>query len=233
MKKLFGMGAAAALLAGASLIGGLGGASHAFAANCPATTPGNSTDNCSVAATVTLNQGSLTIQAPSLNAFGAVTLNGQNQTTTATWTSNSGPSSNGTFRIVDATGTGNGWNVVAQAPAFSCTYNSSTNPRCPAGGDTFPTSELNGGAFVSASCAAYTEQHCGTGRGALPVTDTASGGFIDTASGSQEFHAPANTGMGEYDVTLGTLSLVVPADAYAATYTTTITYTLASGPGSS
>jgi hypothetical protein len=39
--------------------------------------------------------------------------------------------------------------------------------------------------------------------------------------------------MGEFDVTLGTLSLVVPADAYASTYTTTITYTLASGPGAS
>jgi hypothetical protein len=230
MRKLFGIGAAAALLAGASLVSGVGAVNptSAFAANCPTATPGNTSDSCTVAATVTLNQGSLTLQAPSLNAFGAVNLNGQNQTTTATWTANSGPSSNGTFRVIDATGTGNGWAVTAQAPAFKCTTGTG---QCQ-NNDAFPTSELNGGAFVSATCAAYAEQHCGTGRGALPVTDAASGGFIDTTNGSQEFHAPVNTGMGEFDATLGTLSLVVPADAYASTYTTTITYTLASGPGS-
>jgi len=229
MKKLLGIGAAAALLAGASLVSGIGSPTRAFADNCPTTATGNPSDYCTVAATVTLNQGSLSIQAPGLNAFTAVTLNGQNQTTTATWNSTSGPSSNGTFRIVDATGTGNGWNVVAQSPAFKCT----TGVGQCQNNDAFPTSELNGGAFVSASCSAYQEQHCGSGRGTKPVTDAASGGFIDTNSGSQEFHAPANTGMGEFDVTLGTLSLVVPADAYASTYTTTITYTLAPGPGAS
>jgi hypothetical protein len=227
MRKLFAIGAAATLLAGASLVSGVGSPTHAFAANCPTTTNGNTTDACTVAATVTLNQGVLSIQAPSLNPFTAVTLNGQNQTTTASWTNNSGPSSNGTFRIVDASGTGNGWRVTAQSPAFSCV----TGGNCQSN-DTFPQNELNGGAFVSASCGAYPQQHCGVGRGTLPVTDAASGGFIDNATGSQEFHAIANTGMGEYDVVLGTLSLVVPADAYAATYTTTITYTLASGPGS-
>jgi hypothetical protein len=167
--------------------------------------------------------------APTLNAFGPLTLSGQNQTTTATWA--------GTFKIIDASGTGNGWNVIAQSQAFSCAYNASTNPRCPStGGDTFPNSELNGGAFSSASCGTYTEQGCGVAatKGALPTGDGASGGFIDTpnpSGGSQEFHAIPNTGMGTYDVTLYYLSLVVPADVYAATYTTTITYTLASGPG--
>jgi hypothetical protein len=223
MRKLFGIGAAAALLAGASLVSAVGGFSptSAFAANCPTLTNGNTSDFCTVTATVTLSQGVLSIVAPALGAFNAVTLNGQNQTTMATWA--------GTFHIVDASGTGNGWAVTAQSPQFACGV--STNCQS---NDAFPTGELTGGAISSVVCSA-NQQHCTnptpSGRAAYPVTDAASGGTIDTTGGSQEFHALANKGMGSYDVTLANLSLVVPADAYAATYTTTITYTLASGPG--
>jgi hypothetical protein len=223
MRKLFGFGAAA-LIAGASLVSGFGGG-HAFAAtgNCPASGPGaNSSDVCTIAATVTLSQGALSLTAPTLNAFNGVTLNGQDATTTASWA--------GSFKVVDATGTGAGWHLTLGSPAFSCatgTGNCQSN-------DKFPYGELTGGAFASSSCSAYTEQHCGSGRGVGP------GGFagagttpIDngpTNAPVEEVSAATNTGMGAYDVTLGGLSLHVPADAYASTYTTTITATLAVNP---
>ncbi|HZU13053.1 MAG TPA: WxL domain-containing protein [Chloroflexota bacterium] len=222
MRKLIGLGAAA-ILAGASVLA-VGTPANTFAAGCTA----NATTGC-IGATVTMNQGALSLTAPTLAAFQAVNLNGQDATTLASW--------NGTFKIVDATGTGAGWHLTLGSPAFSC----ATGGNCQ-NNDAFPNGELTGGAFSSYSCAAYSEQHCSgtaqTGRGVGPGGFSGAGTTpIDNASGTgganapvEEVSAATNTGMGTYDVTLSGLSLHVPADAYAATYTTTITATLSTSP---
>jgi hypothetical protein len=241
MRKFFAIGAAAALLAGASLVSGVGGfnPTRAFAA-CPVTvvsgSPANTTDSCTIAATITLNQGALSLQVPTLTAFqvagATLQLNGQDQIATSTWVA-SANTNGATFKIVDATGTGNGWHLTMGSPQFQCV----TGGNCQSS-DKFPANELTGGAFSTYSCSLYALQHCGTlretgpgtfaGAGTTPIDNTSGAG--STNNPVEEVSAAANTGMGTFDVTLTGLSLHVPADAYATTYTTIITATLASNP---
>lgn len=229
MRKLFGLSAAAALLASASLIGGFGGG-HALADSC---TAGSASGNvCQIGASVTLSQGVLTLAAPALNAFPGFTLDGKDHTGLAgTWA--------GTFTVTDATGTGNGWHITLGAAPFTCAGNAGCQNN-----DTFPYNEMTGGAFSGYTCGAYAQQHCpsglsGTGNAAGPANsskNSTAGAPIDNNANSgalapvEEVTAAQYTGMGQYNVSLSSLSLTVPADAYASKYTTTIYATLASNP---
>jgi hypothetical protein len=156
--------------------------------------------------TVVLTGGSLTITSPVPGNFSGVTLNGTAQTSTAAVP---------TFSAVDARGTGVGWNITVGATQFCEQLTGST---CAASPKLIPVASLNLSApTVSA----------GTGSGAVP-TMTALTGF-DGSSAKLASAASAN-GMGTYNFGTSTLTLSIPANTYARTYVSTVTYTIATGP---
>jgi hypothetical protein len=157
--------------------------------------------------------------------FGAVTLSGQDQVTHA---------SVGNYTVTDATGTGAGWKVTFKASRFAC---AAGNGQCPTGGDTLSAGLLK----VAPPSAA-----CATGNGCQSRSAAPSGGIstetaIDgdsSAAAVTVLSAAVGAGMGKYTVTPGAFSgdtsknlqLQLPAYAYAATYSSTLTVDIASGP---
>lgn len=156
------------------------------------------------AADSSITGGSLSLTQPTPGNFSAVTLNGQVQTTNADM---------GAFTVTDATGTGNGWNVVAQASQFTDSTNNLT----------LPTNSLN------LSLPTVTAE-----TGASDATTvTAAGGNIDNATGVKVLSAALNGGMGTYDIAFPANALTLnlqPKDVKAGTYTSTVTVTVTSGP---
>jgi len=70
---------------------------------------------------------------------------------------------------------------------------------------------------------------------AKPSISIASNTAIDSGAAVKVATAPANTGMGTYDFTPGTISTgnlqpTVPSYAYATTYHSTLTVSIVSGP---
>ncbi len=152
---------------------------------------------------VAVTGGTLSITNPLVANFTAVTLNGAPQTTAATMDG---------FSVTDGRGTGVGWNVTVQATQFS--------------GGVTPTRTLGTG---SLSLLAPTVAAANTTSSA-PPTMTAGPYAID-GSTVKIASAAAAAGMGTYDFTQGgALSLAIPASAYAATYTSTVTVSVVTGP---
>jgi hypothetical protein len=148
---------------------------------------------------VVITGGSLTITNPSASDFNAVTLNGTDQTTTANLA---------TFSVTDATGTGAGWHVTAQASQFT------------GSGHT-----LDEGSLLMSE---PTVSANGTGS---PAPSIAPGPYtIDSASAAQIASAATDEGMGQYDFSATTLTLAVPADTYADTYNSTVTISVITAP---
>jgi hypothetical protein len=155
------------------------------------------------AADTAITGGSLSLTQPTIGNFAAVTLNGQIQTTNA---------SMGAFTVTDATGTGNGWNVVVKANQFTT---GGTTPL------TIPNNSLD------IALPTVTAQ-----AGASDVsTITKASGKIDNATGVKILSATQNGGMGTYDVAASTLTLnLQPKDVKAGTYTSTLSVTVTTGP---
>lgn len=147
---------------------------------------------------------SITSAAP---AF-AVTLNGTNQA----------PTDQMTIHVTDTTGTNAGWNLAIASTEFTT---GGTTPR------TLATNALRiTGATATATCTAGPDCVDPTNGITYPLTVPAG----PTAPTAVKFYnAAVDTGMGEFDVK-PTLQLNVPANAYAGSYTSTITITIASGP---
>lgn len=156
------------------------------------------------ATSVVLNAGTLTITTPTVANFGGITLNGTAQTTNAAL---------GTFSVTDARGSGIGWNVTVQATQFTMT------------GHTL--------AMNSISMPAPTVAKADSTSGNVPSI-VAGPYLIDNASAvkisSAALDASAGNGMGSYTYTPGNLTLSVPANAYAGTYTSTVTVSVVTGP---
>lgn len=146
-------------------------------------------------ATVTGTAGiSLTLPAnPSLSD----TLNGTDQTVSYA----------PLLGVVDARGTGAGWNLTISATTFS-----------DGAGHTLAPGTV---ASVSAACHAGSTCTAATNSVTYPITI---GG-----TASKFFNAAANTGLGQVDVT-PTIDVAVPGNAYAGTYTSTVTLASVSGP---
>jgi hypothetical protein len=193
----------------------------------------HATSNGSLALTATVGlcagatTTSLAMCGVSLTAgFPTLTLNGQNQTAFASL-------SNVNIQDQQSTGTA-GWNVTVQASRLACT--SVDGPRCPAGGDTLPAGELlMAGPLAEGPSGSTCVSGCGVGgplslpRGTTP--------FLIDAGASVKIASYANGDpsytlkLGTVDGTTGhTLKATLPADAYATTYHTTITLTVATGP---
>ena len=138
----------------------------------------------------------------------AVTLNGTNQA----------PTDQLTIHVTDTTGTQAGWHLAITSTQFTT---GGATPR------TLATNALRiTGATATATCAAGPDCVTPTNSIAHPLTVPAG----PTAPAAVKFYnAAAGTGMGEFDIK-PSLQLSVPANAYAGSYTSTITITVASGP---
>jgi len=162
-------------------------------------------------ATVT-GAGSLGTVTMAVGAFGGVTLDGTAKTSNATADD---------FDMTDARGTGDGWNITVDATRF-CDVDDLTG-ECPLLDPVqLPTSSL--------TMPAPTVAKADSSSSAVPSI-TAGPYTLDSGSAVKIASAAAGDGMGSYDFTQGgQLSLSIPASAYAATYTSTVTITSASGP---
>jgi len=156
---------------------------------------------------VVTGEASVTIDELVVANFGAVALDGTTQTTTAAVTD---------MILTDARGTGDGWNVNLQATQFTS--------------DTIDNIELN--TLPEQSLALGTVSITVAEEGSTPVdTITIGSGALDTATGVDILEADINKGMGTYTISIQPLTLtLLPKDAKAGTYTSTITMTLSQGP---
>jgi hypothetical protein len=158
-------------------------------------------------ASETLTAGSLGFAStPGNVTFAGTTLNGANQTVTA-----SQP-----LDIGDATGSGSGWNITATSTLF-------TN-----GSHTLPATATQILAAPSAptcdgtnTCTVGTPTFVGYPY-TLPAAATA-------PTATKMYNAAAGTGMGDQTVT-PSWTLAIPANAYSGTYTSTWTLSLVSAP---
>ncbi len=161
-------------------------------------------------ANVTVTGGLLSITNPAAGDFAGVTLDGTAKTTTATL---------GAFSATDARGTGAGWNVTVQATQFA-EHNGTIYV---ASGKTLPTSSLS----MPAPTVAKSD-----GTSSAVPSITAGPYAIDAGSAVKIASAAADgTGMGSYSFTQGgSLSLNIPASAYATTYRSDLTVSVVTGP---
>ena len=110
--------------------------------------------------------------------------------------------------VVDARGTGAGWNLTISATSFSDGSGHTLAP----------------GTVTAAAQACHTGSSCtaATSSGiTYPLTIT--------GTAAKLFNAAANTGLGKIDVT-PTIQVSIPGNAYAGTYTSTVTLAAATGP---
>jgi hypothetical protein len=150
-------------------------------------------------------------------ATGSVTLTGGSLAITATPTNFTYPStvltgsaitltSSFSLTVDDATGSGAGWNLTASAPPLT----DSVGNTIPAGNQTIESVVVSGV------------------TGTAPTNGVSYPMGLPTST-AKIFSANANTGRGQSTETFN-LQLVVPADAFAGTYTTSLTVSLISGP---
>ena len=212
--------------AGAMLIGGVGApvlftAGQASAATC--------SPSCTITGTAALGTGTLTMTAPgSLTWTGAIT--GAALELPDLVATDEG------FTVDDATGSSDGWTVSVAATQFTSTTPAATLPNS----GTFSVNGSVGTATTGATPAAACTD--GTGTCTLPddtaitypvpVTTATTG----TPLPSVIYQAAAGSGLGSVDIGGSTSGapvgwwLAVPDDAKAATYTSTVTISVASIP---
>jgi len=109
--------------------------------------------------------------------------------------------------IVDARGSGAGWNLTVSETTFS-----------DGSGHTLAPGTLMG---VSSACRAGNSCTAATNSVTYPITLT--------GTAAKFFNSAANTGLGKIDVT-PTVDVAIPGNAYAGTYTSTVTLAAVSGP---
>jgi hypothetical protein len=184
----------------AAVLGMTGGACALAAAPAGAATS---------AAQATLTGGSLGfVSSPSAVTFTG-TINGQAQTLSTTQTMDVG----------DATGSGAGWNITASGSQFS-----SASPAA-----TLPTTAVTMTAAPTVACDASTNTTCTTATTNVSYAGPYTLPMGASPTATKVFNATANTGMGNQTAT-ATWKLTVPANAVAATYNSTWTFTLSSAP---
>jgi hypothetical protein len=166
------------------------------------------------AATVTVSAS--VVAGSTLSAAGtgtpsfSLTLNGADQTSTYTLP----------VSVVDARGlsTGGGWNLTVTSTQFNDG----------AGGHTFP-------ATASTITGISPAPTCGTGSTCTPPTNTVSNSNLALPAGStpptavRYFNAANATGLGTVNVN-ATVSVAVPANVFAGTYSSTVTVATVAGP---
>lgn len=155
-----------------------------------------------VTGSLDINGGSLTMATADDPTFSAITLDGTDQ-------SSSDPID---IDVNDSTGTGNGWKLQVTSTTF-------TN----GGGKTLPNTALAITGVSSVCDTTCTNPTNGTSYSLTVPADTVAPTAVTF------FNSAVDTGMGDFTVT-PTFELSVPATAYAGTYNSTVTITIASGP---
>ena len=151
---------------------------------------------------VSCTGGSLSLGTPASLGFPAVTLNGQDQSKTA----------NSVLSPSDMTNSASGWNIQGTSTTFT------------AGAKTLPTTatRLTSASAVAASGNCTLPTSSITYPVTLPAAATA-------PSAVKLYNAAANSGSGPATVTL-VFTLTVPANALSGSYSSTWTFSIASGP---
>ena len=215
------------LLAGGIGVGVLAGAGTAQASPCSGAVVAGTT--CTDTGTLSYAAGTLTLTSPTALTWGTVD-NGLNQQLVDTNTAHQ------SYIVDDATGSSAGWNVTVSATTFTSTTPAATLPNTGA----FATNgslTLTGGAL---STTAPTAACTGTNT-CTPPTDAAVTYPVimnTLASGPTAYKIyddPAGAGVGSITIGLPGAAAVgwwvaVPANAVPATYTSTITLEVISGP---
>jgi hypothetical protein len=156
-----------------------------------------------VPGTATLTGGTLTFVQPASVSFSA-TLNGTDQNVTASQA----------IDVKDNTGSGSGWNITLTSTTFTT------------GSHTLATNSVTDTAASGLADGGVTATLADNSATVYPLQVPAAG----TAPAAVKIMAAAaNTGMGGQTWT-HTMQLAVPSSVYAGTYTSTWTYSIASGP---
>jgi DNA-binding beta-propeller fold protein YncE len=167
---------------------------------------------CAITATATISGGTLDLEAPSTLAWSA-TLDGKDQ-----GVDDSGGASAATLEPIDATGSGAGWNITAAATTFA--DGSVTLP--------VPALSVNGSSASPEDVTAPTA-NCAVGSTCTRAVNNVAYPQAVSVTPTVLYAAGTSTGMGAIDLATDWW-LSFPADAYAGTYTSTITVAIASGP---
>lgn len=162
---------------------------------------------------VTVTGGTLSGGTITFAMAGNITLNGAQQTSTATWS---------IANITDATGTGAGWNLSLTLTKLA-EYNTGTSSYV-VSGKTLPTSSMK---VTTAPVVSLVDSTSSPANTVTPVSTTTA---LDTTSAVKLLDAAANGGMGAYSFSNLVTTVTVPADAYAKTYRSDATVSLNSGP---
>ena len=167
--------------------------------------PAGASTSGSATASAAITAGSLGfVSTPSTVSF-SDTLNGTNQSVSASQA----------FDVGDATGSGAGWNITATSTTFTAT-----------GGKTLPATAVTVASAPTVSCDGSNT--CSTATNAitypyvLPAASTA-------PTATKLWNAAAASGMGNQTVS-STFTLAIPANTYAGSYSSTWTYSLVSAP---
>ena len=159
--------------------------------------------------TIVNGAGSVT-EAATAPTIPSVTLNGLDQTVSYTLP----------ITVVDATGTGNGWNLTITSTAFST---GGESPHTLAD-DASRITSVSSACAVSGTTCTDTNDNSVSYPLALPAGATA-------PTAVKFFSTAADSGMGKFTIT-PTVSLAIPANTYASNsgYSSTITVAVVSGP---
>lgn len=158
----------------------------------------------------TVNSGTLNFlnSTPGDVTFQAVTLNGQNQTSTPLVPQN--------VRVQDARGVADAWKIDMQPTRFTHTVDNTK--QLPVTALSIPSAPAASTCLPSSTCTPATNSV----SYALPVD-------ASPAPATTIYRAAANTGRGQLEFNLG-WQLAIPASTSAGTYTSTWTYTLSTAP---
>ncbi len=166
---------------------------------CAAPPPAGATS-----ATVTVSAGTFGFVSAAPSVTFNDTLNGKDQTPTATQA----------LDIGDATGSGAGWNITATSTTFTT------------GSVTLATTATTVQSGPTVACDASATCVTATNSISYPYSLPAA---ASAPAATKVYNAAANTGMGDQTVTV-TWQVAVPASTKAGTYTSTWTLSLVSGP---
>jgi len=109
--------------------------------------------------------------------------------------------------VVDARGTGAGWNLQVSATTFSD----------------------GAGHSLAAGTVTAAAQACHAGSTCTAATNSITPPLTISTTAGKFFNAALNTGLGKLDIT-PTIQVAIPGNSYAGTYTSTVTLAATTGP---
>ncbi len=157
-------------------------------------------------ASVAVNAGSLTLTGVTNVSAPPVTLTGDDQTTTYSMG----------LTVKDARGSGAGWNLSITSTAFTTGSQSLSNTASSI--NAAPTVVCSG---VGGHCTSPDDSTITYPVGVLAAATA--------PTAVKFFDAKANTGLGKFTIT-PTVTIAIPGNTYAGTYTSTVTIALSTGP---